>query len=108
MPRSRSHERNGGGTAPNQPAGGRRSTRFGGASGSGTLYTVDEKGVLTPIRVRTGLTDGSVTEIRGRDLKEGMKVVAGTAQPKVRVREVSDDDGHPHAGAHQDVLQRHQ
>jgi hypothetical protein len=37
---------------------------------------------LTPIRVRTGLTDGSVTEIRGRDLKEGMKVVAGTSQPQ--------------------------
>lgn len=68
--------RNRAGTAPAQPAGGRRST------GSGTLYTVDEKGALTPIRVRTGLTDGSTTEIRGRELKEGMKVVAGTAQPK--------------------------
>jgi HlyD family secretion protein len=50
--------------------------------GMGTLYVADEKGTLTPIRVRTGLTDGSVTEIRGRDLKEGMKVVAGTAQPQ--------------------------
>ena len=48
----------------------------------GTLYVADEKGTLTPIRVRTGLTDGSVTEIRGRDLKEGMKVVAGTSQPQ--------------------------
>jgi HlyD family secretion protein len=52
------------------------------SGGIGTLYTVDEKGTLTPIRVRTGLTDGSTTEIRGRDLKEGTKVVAGTAQPQ--------------------------
>lgn len=50
--------------------------------GMGTLYLADEKGTLTPVRVRTGLTDGSVTEIRGRELKEGMKVVAGTSQPQ--------------------------
>ena len=48
----------------------------------GTLYVADAKGILTPIRVRTGLTDGSETEVRGRDLKEGMKVVAGTSQPQ--------------------------
>jgi HlyD family secretion protein len=52
------------------------------SGGMGTLYIAGEKGTLTPIRVRTGLTDGSVTEIRGRDLKEGMKVVAGTSQPQ--------------------------
>jgi HlyD family secretion protein len=52
------------------------------SGGMGTIYVADEKGTLTPIRVRTGLTDGSVTEIRGRDLKEGMKVVAGTSQPQ--------------------------
>jgi HlyD family secretion protein len=52
------------------------------SGGMGTIYVADAKGTLTPIRVRTGLTDGSVTEIRGRDLKEGMKVVAGTSQPQ--------------------------
>lgn len=52
------------------------------SGGMATLYTVDDKGTLIPIRVRTGLTDGSVTEIRGRDLKEGTKVVAGTSQPQ--------------------------
>jgi HlyD family secretion protein len=76
------------GTPPGQPAGRRRSGTGAGAGqrtrtgGMGTLYTVDAKGTLTPIRVRTGLTDGSVTEIRGRDLKEGTKVIAGTAQPQ--------------------------
>lgn len=47
-----------------------------------TLYTVDAEGKLIPIRVRTGITDGSSTEIRGRDLKEGTKVIAGTVQPQ--------------------------
>ncbi len=53
-----------------------------GMTQSGTLYTVDEKGALEAIRVRTGITDGSTTEILGRDLKEGTKVIAGTAQPQ--------------------------
>ncbi len=57
-------------------------TRTGARPAIGTLYTVDEEGTLTPIRVRTGLTDGSTTEIRGQNLKEGLKVVAGTAQPQ--------------------------
>ncbi len=69
----------GAGTAPGQPA---RRQRSGGSGGMGTLYVADEKGTLTPIRVRTGLTDGSVTEVRGRELKEGMKVIAGTSQPQ--------------------------
>jgi HlyD family secretion protein len=62
---------------------GQRATRRTGARPAfGTLYTVDEKGTLTPVRVRTGLTDGSTTEIRGQNLKEGLKVIAGTAQPQ--------------------------
>jgi HlyD family secretion protein len=50
--------------------------------GFGTLYLADAKGQLQMVRVRTGLTDGSVTEVRGNTVKEGMKVVAGTAQPQ--------------------------
>lgn len=48
----------------------------------GTLYTVDANGKLAAIRVRTGITDGSSTEINGRELKEGVKVIAGTVQPQ--------------------------
>jgi HlyD family secretion protein len=48
----------------------------------GTIYVLDEKGAPKAIRVITGITDGSTTEIRGRDLKEGTKVIAGTAQPQ--------------------------
>jgi HlyD family secretion protein len=72
------------GTPASSPAGPAASRRRSGArsGGSATLYTVDAKGTLTPIRVRTGLSDGSMTEIRARDLKEGTKVVAGMAQPQ--------------------------
>jgi HlyD family secretion protein len=59
-----------------------RRARTGERPAIGTLYIVDEQGTLTPVRVRTGLTDGSTTEIRGQNLKEGLKVVAGTAQPQ--------------------------
>ncbi|HEV7238389.1 MAG TPA: efflux RND transporter periplasmic adaptor subunit [Thermoanaerobaculia bacterium] len=48
----------------------------------GTLYVVDAQGAMQAIRIRTGITDGKVTEVRGRELKEGMKVIAGTAQPQ--------------------------
>lgn len=45
----------------------------------GTLYSLDANGKLTATRVRTGVSDGTMTEVRGKDLKEGMKVIAGTA-----------------------------
>ncbi|HKS23431.1 MAG TPA: efflux RND transporter periplasmic adaptor subunit [Thermoanaerobaculia bacterium] len=53
--------------------------RTGGGRRGGTLYTLDAKGQPQAIRVVTGVTDGSVTEVRGQDLKEGLKVIAGTA-----------------------------
>jgi len=48
----------------------------------GTLYALGADGKLTPVRVRTGISDGKVTEVRGRELTEGMKIVAGTVQPQ--------------------------
>jgi len=54
-------------------------SRNGGNGGSfGTLYYLDANGKLAMTHVRTGVTDGTTTEVRGRDLKEGMKVIAGT------------------------------
>lgn len=47
----------------------------------GTLYTLDSRGQLQAIQVRTGVTDGSMTEVQGKDLAEGTKVVAGMTQP---------------------------
>jgi HlyD family secretion protein len=43
----------------------------------GTLYVVAEDGKLKALRVRVGLSDGVSTEVEGRELTEGMKVVTG-------------------------------
>ncbi len=42
-----------------------------------TLWVMDSLGSITPVQVRTGLTDGQRTEITGRTLAEGMRVVIG-------------------------------
>ncbi len=47
-----------------------------------TLHYLDEKGEVKSIQVRAGVTDGSFTEVRGEGVKEGMNVIAGTAQPQ--------------------------
>lgn len=47
------------------------------ASGSGTLYTLDEKGRLQLVSVRTGVTDGLFTQVEGKGVTEGLKVVDG-------------------------------
>src|SRR5256885_1601250 len=44
----------------------------------GTLYYLDANGKLAVARVRTGVTDGTITEVTGKNLTEGMKVIAGT------------------------------
>lgn len=40
------------------------------------LYTLDEKGRLSAVRVRKGLTDGQYTEVQGPTLEEGMQIIA--------------------------------
>jgi HlyD family secretion protein len=44
----------------------------------GTLYILDAKGNPQPIKVQTGITDGTTTEVRGDAVKEGMQVITGT------------------------------
>ncbi len=60
-------------TRPNRT----RGSRSGGSSSFGTLYYLDAKGQLAMARVRTGITDGTTTQIEGRNVKEGMHVIAG-------------------------------
>ena len=80
---SRAGGRAGDGETPSrQPAGRRRS--------NSTLYIVDAEGTLKQIPVRTGITDGKFTVVRGRELKEGMKVIAGTSQPQSAESEASN------------------
>ncbi|MBE0567466.1 MAG: efflux RND transporter periplasmic adaptor subunit [Krumholzibacteria bacterium] len=45
----------------------------------GMLWIVDQDGRLDVIMVRTGISDGTNTEIRGRDLEAGTRVIAGIA-----------------------------
>jgi HlyD family secretion protein len=52
--------------------------RRGGARGR--LYVLDGNYLPKEIPVRTGLTDGSSTEVMAPELKEGMEVIVGTAQ----------------------------
>jgi HlyD family secretion protein len=72
--RAQWQQRNGG------AAGGSGSGRRSGSMGQ--LYVLDADGKLQIVRVRTGVSDATFTEVRGRDLKEGMKVIVGVNQPK--------------------------
>jgi HlyD family secretion protein len=59
--------------------------RSGGTARAGSstqLWYLNAQGKLASMRVRTGVTDGKVTEVRGPDLKAGMQVIAGIAAAK--------------------------
>ncbi|PYP76046.1 MAG: efflux RND transporter periplasmic adaptor subunit [Gemmatimonadetes bacterium] len=45
------------------------------------LWTVDASGVLTPHRVKLGISDGQKTAITSRDLEQGTSIVIGATQP---------------------------
>jgi HlyD family secretion protein len=53
--------------------------RSGRAGRGGTIYVLDAKGQPQPVKVQTGITDGTTTEVRGDAIKEGMQVIAGAA-----------------------------
>lgn len=46
-------------------------------AGSAILWTFDMKGMLTPVRVQTGLSDETQTEVAGKNLAVGTKIVIG-------------------------------
>jgi HlyD family secretion protein len=50
-----------------------------GARRQGAVYILDDKGTPQPIKVQTGITDGTTTEISGSGIKEGMQVITGAA-----------------------------
>jgi HlyD family secretion protein len=58
-----------------------RTASSSGSSSSGTIWVLGANGAVTPVRVRTGLTDGSKTEIQSTKLAEGTQVVIGTETP---------------------------
>jgi HlyD family secretion protein len=74
-------------------------TRTRGASNrpSRTLHFLDADDKLQSLQVRTGVTDGSFTEVRGEGLQAGMNVIAGTAQPQSA--ETTSTSANPFGGA---------
>ena len=41
------------------------------------IVWVEQDRLVMPIHVKTGLTDGTMTEVEGRNLTDGMRVVVG-------------------------------
>jgi HlyD family secretion protein len=74
-----------GGGFPGGPGGNgapRRPRPSGSQPGSmAQLWTVDANGVLTPHRVRLGISDGQKTQITSRELTDGASIVIGATQP---------------------------
>jgi HlyD family secretion protein len=58
------------------------SDRRGGGGTRGRLYTLDEKKQPKVLNVRFGLTDGTSTEVISPEVKEGMDIIIGSAQPQ--------------------------
>ncbi|MFT4604686.1 MAG: HlyD family secretion protein [Rhodothermales bacterium] len=48
-----------------------------GGGDTGMLWYVDDAGALSAARVRTGLSDGTMTQVDGRNLEDGMQLIAG-------------------------------
>ena len=52
---------------------------FGGGSDRAMLWYLDENGNISMLMARTGITDGSLTEISGPGVEEGMQIIAGVS-----------------------------
>jgi HlyD family secretion protein len=74
----------GGGGKPDKPDRSDKSDRPAGpekeGEGRGKLWVAEADGSLRPIRVTTGISDGSFTEIGGDGLEEGLEIVTGMAE----------------------------
>lgn len=53
----------------------------GASTGRGRVFVADAGGQPRVVNVRTGLSDGSMTEMVAGELQEGEQVIVGTAQP---------------------------
>lgn len=66
-------------------------------AGQATLW-VPEGAMVRPIRVRTGITDGSQTEVSGDGLEEGTEVVLGEIHEQAAATEETNPFGPPKFG----------
>lgn len=91
------------GTAGGEARAQRRRGAGGGGSGRGTpgdgqasfgrLFYLDDAGAMKVARVRTGISDRSMTEIQGSAIKPGMKVIAGVTTPGAAATEAANPFG---------------
>jgi len=68
---------------------------------SATLYYLDKDGHVATARVRTGITDGTSTEVQGRSLTAGMKVIAGINSGPTQTASTSTTAATPFGGGSQ-------
>lgn len=66
-------------------AGGRGGSGFGAGGGGGRgntarLWYLDDEGQPAVARVRTGVSDGSMTQVQGRDMSAGMQIIVGVTE----------------------------
>jgi HlyD family secretion protein len=77
-----------------------------GTRGQGqSLYILDAKGAPQRLRVKTGLNDGTFTEVSGAGLAEGMKVITGTVSATTATAS-AQPAASPFGGAQQQQPQR--
>jgi HlyD family secretion protein len=57
-----------------KPSGG-QAPRLSGQPRAAVLHYLDQSGKLASVKVRTGISDGTTTEISGKDIAQGMKVM---------------------------------
>jgi hypothetical protein len=88
-------------TATSTARSGRNGGTRTGSSNFGTLYYLDANGKLAVARVKTGINDGSTTEITGKTIKEGMQVIAGTVTPTATTAQTSTAPASPFQGGQQ-------
>jgi HlyD family secretion protein len=88
-------------TATSTARSGRNGGTRTGSSNFGTLYYLDANGKLAVARVKTGINDGSTTEITGKTIKEGMQVIAGTVSPTATTAQTSTAPASPFQGGQQ-------
>src|SRR6185312_13264633 len=55
-----------------------RKPQVGAADSSATLWSLNAQGALVPVRVHTGLTDGTRTQVSDSGISQGMSIVIGT------------------------------
>jgi HlyD family secretion protein len=88
-------------TATSTARSGRNGGTRTGSSNFGTLYYLDANGKLAVARVKTGINDGSTTEVTGKTITEGMKVIAGTITPTTTTAATSTAPASPFQGGQQ-------